>query len=282
MYLKIKENYLTKNIKGDVVIKSKKTKLIIYSSLLIICLVGLFILDKILPTENFVQKSFHDIVNYALFIFIICLSIWYFNLFPFIKRKKLSIKSTIRILPCLLICLLNPPIFGLFLNPNPLNYQGVELFVNILLFFTTCLLTAVLEEIIFRYIIFDFILEKKHASKKGVFLSIIISSVIFGLFHILNAFSGFSVGVLLQVVYSTLIGCMCAFALYITSNVIYSIILHTVFNFSGTLLITLGTPFNWATLPIMLFTIILGIIVSIYIIYMLIKHQDLYSSQENN
>lgn len=260
-------------------IKEKKTKSLIYIPLLIVCLIAVFLFDKILPTTTFVEKSIKDIIKYALFIFITFLSLWYFCLTPFIKKKRLSLKSTLMILPCLLVCLLNPPIFGLVLTPNPLNYQGVDLAVNILLFFTTCLLTAVLEETIFRYVIFDFILEGKHSSKKDVFLSIILSSLIFGLFHILNAFSGFSFAIILQVIYSFLLGCMCAFALYITSNVIYSIILHTVFNFSGTLLIALGNPFNWVTLPIIIFIAVIGISVSIYIIYMLIKHYDLYKTQ---
>ena len=259
--------------------KENKTKSLIYFPLLVVCLVAIFIFDKILPTDTFVEKSVKDLIKYALFIFITFLSLWYFSLKPFIKEKRLSLKSTLKILPCLLVCLLNPPIFGLILNPNPLNYQGTELVINVLLFFTTCLFTAVLEETIFRYVVFDFILESKHSSKKDVFLSIIISSLIFGLFHLLNAFSGFSFAVIIQVIYSTLLGCMCAFALYITSNVIYSIILHTIFNFSGTLLIALGKPYNWANLPIIILTVVIGIAVSIYIIYMLIKYCDLYKTQ---
>ena len=258
--------------------KSKKTRALIYFPILIVCLVAIFVFDKILPTQTFVEKSIKDIIKYALFIFITLFSIWYFTLVPFIKKKRLSLKSTLKILPCLLVCLLNPPIFGLILTPNALNYHGVELVINVLLFFTTCLLTAMLEEIIFRYVVFDFILESKHSSKKDVFLSIIISSLIFGLFHLLNALSGFSLAVILQVIYSTLLGCMCAFALYITSNVIYSIILHTVFNFSGTLLIALGNPYNWANLPMIIFIIVMAITVGTYVIYMLIKNSDLYKT----
>jgi membrane protease YdiL (CAAX protease family) len=260
--------------------KENKTKSLIYFPLLVVCLVAIFVFEKILPTDTFVEKSVKDLIKYALFIFITFLSLWYFNLKPFIKKKRLSLKSTLKILPCLLVCLLNPPIFGLILNPNTLNYQGIELVINVLLFFTTCLFTAVLEETIFRYVVFDFILESMHSSKKDVFLSIIISSLIFGLFHLLNAFSGFSFAVILQVIYSTLLGCMCAFALYITSNIIYSIILHTVFNFSGTLLIALGNPYNWVNLPMLIFIIVIAVTISIYVIYTLIKNYDLYKTQK--
>ena len=97
--------------------------------------------------------------------------------------------------------------------------------IEIILFILSMCLVGILEEVIFRGLLF------KGMCKSNVMSAIIVSSITFGMGHIVNLFLGEPVfDTLLQLVYASAIG-FCYTAIFYTSNSIYPcIISHAVVN----------------------------------------------------
>ncbi len=147
-------------------------------------------------------------------------------------------KSLLIILPALIISINNFPIIAFFDGRATLAEPGYRVF----LFFIECLSIGFFEEIIFRGIILVLLLKKLAQTKNGVFLSIVISSAIFGLIHVLNLFDGASMGdTVLQIGYSFLVGMMWAVMFLKTGNLWLTMLLHATYNFFGQVMFYLGS-----------------------------------------
>ena len=108
-------------------------------------------------------------------------------------------------------------------------------------------------------------------NRVGVFLAIVISSVIFGLVHLVNLFSGGSaMGVILQTGYSFLIGGMCAVILVKTKNIWYCVLLHGVYNFAGGVVPECGGGDIWNT-PTVILTTAIALAVAAYVIVQIFR-----------
>lgn len=109
---------------------------------------------------------------------------------------------------------------------NDFSVEKVLPISNIMIFVLSMLVTGFTEEIIFRGVIYHTINEcfDTH-SKKSVYISIIISSIIFGLMHMSNIISGVSVtGALVQSACAFGVGLyLCA--IYVRCNNIWSVII---------------------------------------------------------
>ena len=167
--------------------------------------------------------------------------------------------------PCLIVALCNPPMLSLVCGSSSLNYSGKTLAGYTAVFAAECILVATFEETLFRGAIFLSLLETKRENGKRIFLAVLQSSLAFALVHLLNLFSSSPAAVLLQVGYSFLLGGMCAYTLLCTRNIVFPIIVHAVFNFCGQFVERFGYG-DWATLPMMTFTVILGLIVAAIVI----------------
>ena len=117
---------------------------------------------------------------------------------------------------------------GIMLTAN--LWYGIGLYVaplEAILYVLTMLLVGFLEEIIFRGLLF-------HAMRKdGVRSAILVSSLTFGMGHIINLFNGSGVELLpnlLQVVYATAAGFMFVMIYYRTESLLVCIVAHGVFN----------------------------------------------------
>ncbi|MCR5348663.1 MAG: CPBP family intramembrane metalloprotease [Bacilli bacterium] len=88
------------------------------------------------------------------------------------------------------------------------------------------LLVAILEETLFRFLLMSYL---SHKMKKEI--ALLLSSVIFGVLHLLNLFSGADVAsVFLQVAYSTGIGLIAGFMWGYGGGLILPIAFHFLFN----------------------------------------------------
>ena len=131
------------------------------------------------------------------------------------------------------------------------------------------------------------VLQGKNKSRKDVFWAIVISSAIFALIHIANLFSGSSpLPVIQQVGYSFLIGAMCALALIVTKNLWSSILMHSLFNFAGGVIPTLGSGEIWNA-PTIIITAVLAVLVTVYSVILFLRidissTNDLYKKRLNN
>ena len=127
------------------------------------------------------------------------------------------------------------------------------------------------EELAFRGALLPILLKRFGRTKKGFLWTVILSSAIFGLFHLLNLLEGAGIGAtLLQVGYSFLIGGMCAIVYLKTGDLIACILIHGVYDLGGSLVPMLGSGELW-DLPTVILTVLLSVIVTAWMLYLLIR-----------
>lgn len=130
---------------------------------------------------------------------------------------KTSLKSMLYYIPILLMLSAN-----LFYGMK-LNYNGLENTLYII----TMICVGFLEEIIFRGFLFEAM------RKDNVKAAIIVSSITFGIGHIINLFNGSNVELLsniLQVVYASVAGFMFVMIYYKSKSLLICIFAHGIFN----------------------------------------------------
>jgi membrane protease YdiL (CAAX protease family) len=181
--------------------------------------------------------------------------------------KGCSILSLFLVLPAFLVMLNNFPFIPLMSGDMSINGN----FLQIILYALFAFSIGVLEETTFRGCILPLCLIKFSKDKKGVFWSVIVSSLIFGSVHILNLLNGFSPAVFLQVGYSFLIGATCGFAYIVCGNIYLPIIFHGLFNFGGMMVGEgLGVGALWTTTNIV-WTAITSVILCVIIVVIFVK-----------
>lgn len=95
---------------------------------------------------------------------------------------------------------------------------------NILIFLLCMAAVGVTEELAFRGLITGMIYEKYGKSPAGVWLSVVVSGLVFGAMHLTNAFAGdvTLTGVLIQMVVASMLG-MCLGAVYLRGGNFWSV-----------------------------------------------------------
>ena len=141
---------------------------------------------------------------------------------------------------------------------------------KIILLLAECLCIGFFEEMAFRGVVLLRLIERKPQSKIWVFWSIVLSSVIFGLIHLINLYDSSPVAVLMQIGYSALIGAMCSVVLIKTANLWLCIVLHGVFDFGGAIVQYCGKGEIWDTFTVVL-TAIIAVAVTIYMIVIFLR-----------
>ncbi len=184
-----------------------------------------------------------------------------------ILYAKPTLTATLFFLPCMLIAINNFPFITFFSGMAYIDASTT----SVLLYALVCVCVGLFEEMAFRGCVFTAVLQRKGKRVVDVFWSIVISSAVFGIVHLLNLFAGASVGsVILQVGYSFLIGGMCSVILIKTSNIWYCVILHAVYNFAGGVVPECGGGEIWDT-PTIILTTVVAVAVAVYVIYSLVK-----------
>lgn len=190
----------------------------------------------------------------------LCILIWrgYRVLAPF--RKGFA-RALLFSLPALAVVINNAPILSMIRGDAYLVHTAPR---YMLWFVAECVAIGLFEELAFRGVILLSIAEGRHKSRFDLFLCIILSSAVFGVVHMANLLSGAGFGaVLRQIGYSFLIGAMCSVVLYHTHNIWLCVILHAVYDFSGSLMPTLGAGHWWDT-PTVVFTVLLAVAVTVF------------------
>lgn len=184
-------------------------------------------------------------------------------LYPRLKGGK---SALLWCLPCLAVALANFPYSALILNSAKVDYPAL-----IPLFLVSCVLTGVFEELLFRGIFQDVIADLVKKKKYADILTVLFTSLLFGVWHLLNLLAGAGIGAtLLQAGYSFLIGAMLSCTLMRTGNIWICAALHALFNVGGLLVPTLGSGAFQDTCFWCL-TAICGIICAAHVIYYLIN-----------
>ena len=132
-------------------------------------------------------------------------------------KSTIDKKQVLFYIPCLIILTTNLW-FGVKINFS---------FVETLIYILTMLCVGFLEELIFRGFLFNTM------KKDNLNAAIIVSSITFGIGHIVNLFNGSGVELfanILQVIYATSAGFMFVMLYHKTDSLIVCILVHGVFN----------------------------------------------------
>ena len=135
--------------------------------------------------------------------------------------KRLELKNLLYFVPMIIISLVNLR-FGIYIN---YSWQ------LILLISITMLGVGFSEEILFRGFLMKAIMNKNPKA------AILLPSIIFGIIHITNLFSGANIIMtILQVIYATFFALMCSMFFYKTNNLIPCMICHSITNITDVFL----------------------------------------------
>lgn len=103
---------------------------------------------------------------------------------------------------------------------------------NLVFLLFGCLMVGFAEEYLFRGLLQSLFLKKYGSRKNGIFMSILLTSVFFGAFHLLNLTKNDNVGqVLVQVVFAMFIGFFFGVVVLKTNKLIPVAITHGLINF---------------------------------------------------
>lgn len=188
-------------------------------------------------------------------------------------------KKVLWCLPCLLTVVANFPFGALAHETATLNKTNL-----LWLFALECFSVGLMEELFFREIAHNFVKGKLSSKRNGYFWSVVTSSALFAVWHLLNLLDGAGVGAtLLQTGYSFLIGAMLAVTLDKTNNVWICVVLHTLFNFGGNVVETLGQGTPW-DVSFWVATALCGTICCVHVVLEICKktrEQNLNLQKEN-
>ena len=201
----------------------------------------------------------------------VCAAIIWFILFitpiHYLNFKNTTLKGLLWCLPCLLVALVNFPYFGLIKGDVTIQYGGL-----MGLYILYIISIALLEELVFRGILLSFFMDLFKNNKLQHFWSVLITSVIFALFHFANLLNGENIiTVLQQVGYTFLIGAMFAVVTLKTKNLWLAVVLHAIFDFGGLLTGSIATGDPHKDVVFWILTIACGILCAGHIIVSLIN-----------
>ena len=178
-------------------------------------------------------------------------------------------------IPCLLVAVANFP-FGALISGEAV----IERWGLIWIFALKCIAIALLEEIFFRAIVLPFFMERFANNRYRVLISVLGSSSLFALMHLINLFFGAGIGeTMLQVGYTFLLGCMLAVMMLKTKNIWLCVIVHALFDFGGNIVTDLGRG-SFQDVTFWILTAVAGLICTVHIILSL--KQIISEKEEDN
>lgn len=191
-----------------------------------------------------------------------------FKIFDFSKNnKRITTKTFLLCLPFIIVAVNNFPYASYLQGTLVLECKPHEL----ILYLIMSLLICTFEELIFRKLLFQYIL-KQTKTKKRYSYSIILSSLIFALLHLTNLLGGASfLPTLLQVGYSFLIGMMLCLTLLVSNNILLCIIIHSIYNILGLSINYFTTSYHIDVLTIII-TVCVSIFAFIWGVFLLRKY----------
>jgi membrane protease YdiL (CAAX protease family) len=142
------------------------------------------------------------------------------------------------VLPAILVAVNNFPIVAFLDGRTSLDVPSLW----IGLFLLECLMIGWFEELVFRGVVLGAWVERIQSDRRDLFLAVVGSSALFGLVHLLNLTAGAGlIPTFLQVGYSFGMGMLWAVVYLKTGNLLYPMILHALYNFTGSFFVRIGT-----------------------------------------
>lgn len=138
-------------------------------------------------------------------------------------------------------------IIGNIVQANNLGYSIANP-ARILIYLLAMFCVGAAEELIFRGTISNLMRNQYGTTKKGIWFSVLLSSVLFGSMHFFNMLSGVSfTSALMQVIGASAIGAVLTAIYYRTDNIWSVVFLHALIDFSSLLLTGVYSQGNLVT-----------------------------------
>lgn len=194
------------------------------------------------------------------------------------ERHCLTPLSIGAIMAAFLVALNNFPIATLLVHRTATVTAPKE---AVLAFLLACLGTALFEELLFRGFLLPLCLARTGRTRRGRFAAVLISSAVFGAFHLPNLLAGADPGAtLLQVGYSFLVGCVAAVLCLLTGGLLLPVLFHLVYNVGGYLVPRLGTGPLYDT-PTVFVTVFLSLACAILVFLALWQEKTPHTGGKN-
>lgn len=184
------------------------------------------------------------------------------------KILKFSPRGILWCVPCFLVALVNFP-YGALISGSA-YIERVELLPLLILF---CFAIALLEEAVFRGVLFGYLKGVFKNNRYGNLWAVLISAIAFALWHLLNLFNAGVGETLLQVGYTFLTGAMFAAVMLRTENLWLCILIHAVFDFGGLIVPLLGYGAAH-DISFWVLTAVAGVVCLIHVLYFLLKKKN--------
>ena len=182
-------------------------------------------------------------------------------------------KSLLWALPCFMVALINFPVSALISGKAEIVRTDL-----LGLYALYVISIALLEEFIFRGVLLIIVSDLMRGKRYQYLLTALICSAVFSLFHLTNLFEGMGIGdVLLQCLYTFLIGGMLVITMLKTRNVWLCVLIHALFDFGGLLIVHLGVGNPWDTI-FWILTFVGGALCAGHVVYSLLKLEKGYVS----
>lgn len=193
-------------------------------------IMSFFGFSNLINANNYLDSNLSSFISEVVAIIFLLSVAWKLKFFDQTFFSKRNLKTGVFLsIPMLIIAVLWNILPPVLYNDSSLFRVDVCL---IIVAFINTLAIGFTEEILFRGLIFRNFLRRYGMTKKGIYLSIIISSIIFGLVHALNGISSSPDAVIQQVIYATAMGVICALFYLITGNLLVPVLCHGLFDFT--------------------------------------------------
>ncbi|HEA21090.1 hypothetical protein LCGC14_1055050 [marine sediment metagenome] len=204
-----------------------------------IAMLALIASIMLMPTEAMFNRVFNDNFKLEYVDRIFKMSLLFIIAYSFIRILKIQTLAGLtgqfpwkfkylNLIPAYLIII---AILGL-----STQYLSIIAPTNLILLLFGCLMVGFAEEYMFRGLLQPLFLKRYGSRKNGIFMSILLTSLFFGVFHLLNLTKNDNVGqVLVQVVFAMFIGFFFGVLVLKTNKLIPVAITHGLINFSFSL-----------------------------------------------
>ena len=248
--------------------KKEKRNVFLYFIVMLVIFVAVELLCQILPSlllYNIKSNKYgSELLLEMLFAFVVLIVMLFFkNSYVFTEKKMKFVDSVLLGLPMLIVILIN--IYFNYSSLETINYPNL---INLLLY---CTFIGIGEEFLCRGFLQNEFIERFGDSKKHILLSILFSSLIFGLMHITNVLTGQSLfETIMQVLQAISIGILFGSIYYKSKNIWSVIFLHGLYDFSimlSDINVIKSCDYTYTSKSIIIYTLFASLVIILYYIF---------------
>lgn len=260
--MKVRNKYIMKKFKRE------KRNIYLYFIAMLVIFVAVELLCQILPSlllYNIKSNKYgSELLLEMLFAFVVLIVMLFFkNSYVFTEKKMKFVDSVLLGLPMLIVILIN--IYFNYSSLETINYPNL---INLLLY---CTFIGIGEEFLCRGFLQNEFIERFGDSKKHILLSILFSSLIFGLMHISNVLTGQSLfETIMQVLQATSIGILFGSIYYKSKNIWSVIFLHGIYDFSimlSDINVIKSCDYAYTSKSIIIYSLFVSLVIILYYVF---------------